>query len=183
MVSVVTSAGELQPRQVIFATGLPPRLTGLEGFRLPASEVKGHMLCTAPTPLTVPDSVRDADIARVIDDGRVLMGGTLDVGDDERVLRPDVTARMRRELVAAWPALQDVAVDYTWACFRPVHPDHLPVVDRLPGLSNAWLTTGHYKTGILMAAATGEALAAWVSTGSPPPEVAPFHLSRPGLRD
>jgi glycine/D-amino acid oxidase-like deaminating enzyme len=180
---VHTSAGEFRPRQVVFATGLPPRLAGLEHLRLPASEVKGHMLCTAPTQLSMPAAVRDADIARVIDDGRILMGGTLDVGDDERVLRPEVSERMWRELVSAWPAIEQVSVEYAWACFRPAHADHLPVIDQVPGLSNAWLSTGQYKTGILMAAATGEALAAWLSTGSAPPGVAPFRLSRHSLRD
>jgi glycine/D-amino acid oxidase-like deaminating enzyme len=180
--AVNTSAGEFRPRRVVFATGMPPRLVGLENFTLPASEVKGHMLCTAPTKLSTPAAVSDADMARVIDDGRVLVGGTLDVGDDERILRPEVSQRMWRELVSAWPALEQVAVDYTWACFRPAHPDHLPVIDQLPGLSNAWLTTGQYKTGILMAAATGQALAEWLSTGAAPAEVRPFSLSRPTLR-
>jgi glycine/D-amino acid oxidase-like deaminating enzyme len=52
------------------------------------------------------------------------------------------------------------------------------VIDRLPGLANAWLTSGHYKTGILMAPATGRALAQWLASGSPPPEVLPFTLAR-----
>jgi glycine oxidase len=181
LASVSTSAGAFRPRQVVFATGMPPRIDGLE-LKLPASEVKGHMLCTAPTQLAPPDGVRSADIARVIDDGRVLMGGTLDIGDEERVVRPEVTQRMWRELLAAWPALEDVSLEYTWACFRPAHPDHLPVIDRLPGLSNAWISTGQYKTGMLMAPATGQALAEWLTTGAPPPEVAPFGISRDTLR-
>ncbi|MBV9596599.1 MAG: FAD-binding oxidoreductase [Chloroflexi bacterium] len=179
--TVSTSAGEFRPRQVVFATGLPPGLAGLD-LNLPASEVKGHMLCTAPTRLRLPAAVREADIARVIDDGRVLMGGTLDVGDAQRVVRPEVTERMWRELISAWSALESVSVEYRWACFRPAHPDHLPVIDRLPGLSNAWLSTGQYKTGILMAVETGQALAEWLQTGTAPPEVKPFALSRDTLR-
>ncbi|HEY2593203.1 MAG TPA: FAD-binding oxidoreductase [Chloroflexota bacterium] len=179
--TVFTSAGEFRPRNVVFATGMPPRVAGLD-LSLPSLEVKGHMLCSAPTRLPLPDAVRDADVARVIDDGRVLMGGTLDVGDDERIVRTEVTQRMWAELVAAWPALEGVGLEFAWACFRPAHPDHLPVIDQVPGLANAWLSTGQYKTGILMAAATGAALAAWLRTGSPPPEVRPFSLSRPTLR-
>jgi glycine oxidase len=178
---VETSAGEFRPRHVVLATGMPPRIDGL-AVSLPSLEVKGHMLCTAPTRLTVPDSVREADLARVIDDGRVLMGGTLDIGDNERVVRPDVTAHMWRELLEAWPALSDVALEYAWACFRPAHPDHLPVIDRVAGLANVWLSTGQYKTGILMAAATGRALAEWIAYGAAPGWVAPFSLSRHGLQ-
>lgn len=181
LTAVATSAGDFQPRHVVLATGMPPRIHGLE-LSLPALEVKGHMLCTVPTRLSLPDAVRDADLARVLDDGRVLMGGTLDVGDDERVLRPEVTERMWRELLAAWPELEDVPLEYAWACFRPAHADHLPVIDQVPGLANVWLSTGQYKTGILMAAATGAALAEWIARGMAPGWVAPFALSRATLR-
>jgi glycine/D-amino acid oxidase-like deaminating enzyme len=179
--TVLTTAGEFRPRQVVFATGMPPRMPGLD-LALPASEVKGHMLCTASTTFEPPRAVRDADLARVIDDGRVLMGGTLDVADTERVVRPQVTERMWHELVSAWPALADVRLEYTWACFRPAHPDHLPVIDRFPGLSNAWLSSGQYKTGILMGALTGQLLADWLRTAAAPPGVAPFSLARATLR-
>jgi glycine/D-amino acid oxidase-like deaminating enzyme len=171
--TVQTTVGEFHPNRVVFATGIPPRISGLD---VPAFEVKGHMLCSAATGLKPPQEL--ADLATVIEDGRLLMGGTLDVDDETRVVRPEVTARMWSELVAAWPLAGDLAVEYTWACFRPAHADHLPVIDRVPGLSNAWLTSGHYKTGILAAPATGRALAAWLTSGSPPSEVAPFALSR-----
>jgi glycine oxidase len=173
--SLQTSAGAFRPRQVVFATGLPPHLDGLS-VGVPASEVKGHMLASASTSLGPPAALIDS--ARPIDDGRILLGGTLDTGDTERVVRSEVIARMWQELAAVWPPAADIAVEYRWACFRPAHPDHLPVIDRLPGLSNAWLTTGHYKTGIVVAPATGRALAAWMASGSPPPEVAPFKLDR-----
>ena len=45
---VTTSAGALEPATVVFATGNPPRLAGLE-LDLPADFVKGHMLATQPT--------------------------------------------------------------------------------------------------------------------------------------
>jgi glycine/D-amino acid oxidase-like deaminating enzyme len=171
--TVRTSAGPFRPRNVVFATGVSPELPGLPV--VPSSEVKGHMLCTAPTDLT---RVGDSDLARLIEDGRLLMGGTLDVGDAERVVRPEVVASMLSELRAAWPEAH-LEVDDAWACFRPAHPDFLPVIDRVPGLSNAWLTSGHYKTGILMAPASGYAIAHWLSTGSPPAWVAPFSAVRP----
>jgi glycine/D-amino acid oxidase-like deaminating enzyme len=173
--TVHTSIGEFRPANVVFATGLPPRLDGLT-LEVPASEVKGHMLASHPTSMAPPEVV--ADIAKVIEDGRLLIGGTLDLGDQERVVRDEVVDRMWAEMVALWPAARDIGVGYRWACFRPAHPDRLPVIDRLPSLSNAWLTSGHYKTGILNAAATGRALAAWMRTGDRPPEVAAFGLAR-----
>lgn len=174
--AVQTSHGVFRPRRVVFATGLGPRLDGLD-LDVPSFEVKGHMLCSAPTALQPPRDV--SDLVTVIEGGRLLLGGTLDVGDTERVVRPEVADGLWHELVGAWPAAAEIPIDYRWACFRPAHPDHLPIVDRLPGLDNAWFTSGHYKTGILCAPGTARALATWITSGAPPPEIAPFRLARP----
>jgi glycine/D-amino acid oxidase-like deaminating enzyme len=173
--SVQTTAGEFQPGAVVFATGTPPRLEGLE-LDLPWNEIKGHMLVSEPTSLSLPDSVRG--VATSIEDGRILIGGTLDHGDHERVVRPEVIASMWAEFESAWPAARGVRISHQWACFRPAHPDLLPVIDRIPSLSNAWLTSGHYKTGIMMAPATGRALADWIRTGQRPAEIAAMGIDR-----
>jgi glycine/D-amino acid oxidase-like deaminating enzyme len=173
--AVLTSAGEFRPRVVVFATGTPPRLEGLQ-FDLPASEVKGHIAVSEPTELSCGQTL--VDVARVIEDGRILVGGTLDIGDDERVVRPEVADALWAEFAEIWPEAHNIAVEYRWACFRPAHPDRMPVIDRVPGLSNAWFTSGHYKTGILLAPATGRALAEWITTGSRPAAVVPFSMAR-----
>jgi glycine/D-amino acid oxidase-like deaminating enzyme len=85
---------------------------------------------------------------------------------------------MWRDLETAWPVVQGIQISHQWACFRPAHPDRLPVIDRVEGVDNAWLTSGHYKTGILMAPATGQALASWISTGQRPRNVATFSADR-----
>ncbi len=173
--AVVTSAGEFTPRNVIFATGLPPRVDGL-ALDVPSTEVKGHMVVTAPAPLRR----TEPDLARAIDDaGRLLIGGSLDVGDSSRVVRADVIASLIAEVETAWPEVAGrLTPEYTWACFRPAHPDHMPVIDRVPGLENAWFTSGHYKTGILVAPATGRALAEWLRSGTSPGAVRPFNVAR-----
>jgi glycine/D-amino acid oxidase-like deaminating enzyme len=50
------------------------------------------------------------------------------------------------------------------ARFRPATGDGQPVIDRVPGLDNAWVSAGHDGTGLLMAPATGQALATWITT-------------------
>jgi glycine oxidase len=167
--AVQTTAGEFQPGAVVFATGTPPRLAGVE-LHVPWHEVKGHMLASEPTTLTMPSAAAAQGLVTSIDEGRLLIGGTLDIGDDERVVRPEVIAAMWADLESRWPAARGIRVSHGWACFRPAHPDLLPVIDRVPGLDNAWLTSGHYKTGILMAPATGRALAHWIETGQRPAE-------------
>ena len=78
---------------------------------------------------------------------------------------------MWAELASAWPVVRGLKVAHQWACFRPAHPDYVPVIDRVPGVSNAWLTSGHYKTGILLAPATGIALAEWIASGERPARI------------
>jgi glycine/D-amino acid oxidase-like deaminating enzyme len=89
---------------------------------------------------------------------------------------------MRRDLQVRLPEAASLRVTNQWCCFRPHHPDSLPVLDRVPGLRNAWLTSGHYKTGILMAPVTGHILATWLASGEQPAEALRLSLDRPGLR-
>src|SRR6266567_1820947 len=51
--SVTTSAGEISPGAVVFATGQPPVLDGLE-LDIPSDRVKGHLVVTAPSEVHLP---------------------------------------------------------------------------------------------------------------------------------
>jgi glycine oxidase len=131
---------------------------------------------TEPVPITLPGMV--APLATQLEDGRLLAGGTLDIGDATAGVRTDVTDRIRAELAAALPLLARVRLTHRWCCWRPRHPDGLPVIDRLPGLGNAWITSGHYRTGILMGPATGSALARWIASGQRPAHTEPWAIHR-----
>jgi glycine oxidase len=171
--AVATPAGDITPGAVVFATGLPPDLDGLE-LRLPASTVKGHLLVTEPVPLRLPGTV--AQLGTQLEDGSLLSGGTLDTTDTSPEVNEAVIGRIRRDLAATVPALAGVRVTHRWCCWRPRHPDGLAVIDRVPGLANAWLTSGHYRTGILMAPAAGAALAQWIATGQPATTLRPWQI-------
>jgi glycine oxidase len=183
VVSVATSAGDVQPGAVVFATGQPPVLDGLP-LRIPSERVKGHLLVTEPTPIALPGIV--APVATQIESARLLAGGTLDVGDEGPGIQREIIESIMSDLVAALPAAEGLGVDYQWCCFRPRHPDGRPVIDQVPGLSNAWLTSGHFRTGILNAPATAAVLARWITAGQPPAEPGTWSATRfeglPGTR-
>jgi glycine oxidase len=172
---VVTSAGTVSPGAVVFATGWPPVLDGL-AVDIPADRVKGHLLVTEPTPVRLPGIV--APVATQIEDGRLLAGGTFDVGDETPAVQPEVIEAIMDSLAAVLPELRGLGVAWQWCCFRPRHPDRRPVIDRVPGLANAWLTSGHFRTGILNAPATAAVLARWISAGEPPAEPGTWSASR-----
>lgn len=173
--AVSTSAGEISLGVVVFATGTPPSLPGLD-LEIPFGQLKGHIVTTEPAPTQLPGAV--APIATQLDDGRLLAGDTVDTGDDSPDIRPEIIAAIQSDLAAAMPALQGLALSHQWTCFRPYHPDSLPVVDRVPGVIDTWVTSGHFRQGILMAPATGRALAEWIASGQQPSAVASLGIGR-----
>ena len=111
LVSVTTTSGEITPGAVVFATGLPPLLDGLP-LDLPASQVKGHLLATEPTPLRLPGTV--APIATQLEDGRLLVGGTFDADDETPKVRPEVIESVLEGLYATLPAVRGLKAAYQW---------------------------------------------------------------------
>jgi glycine oxidase len=175
IVSVGTSAGDISPGVVVFATGRPPVLDGLP-LHIPSDRVKGHLLVTEPTGIKLPGIV--APLATQIEDGQLLAGGTFDLGDESPAVQPEVIDGIVAGLGAVLPSLTGVGVAYQWCCFRPRHPDRRPVIDMVPGLANAWLTSGHYRTGILNAPVTGAVLSRWIAAGVPPVEARSWSATR-----
>ena len=173
--SVSTTAGTFTPGAVVFATGTPPKVDGLD-LAIPYDTVKGHLMVTKPTDVRLPAMV--APIGVPLQDGRILVGGTLDIDDVNPDVRPEVINSLLSSLVTFLPSLAGIAAENSWTCFRPHHPDDLPVIDRLPDVTNGWITSGHYRTGILMAPATADLLANWISTQHPPPQALPWSTKR-----
>jgi glycine/D-amino acid oxidase-like deaminating enzyme len=175
IVRVRTTAGELHPGVVVFATGLAPQ----PWVRVPQRLVKGHLVATEPVEFRLGCGVHSPGLGvGSMADGGLLVGGTRDEGDRSPQVRPEVVQGIRRRLGELLPAAAQVRVRYQWCCFRPATTDGQPVIDQVPDLDNAWVSAGHDGTGLLMAPATGQALATWIATSWQPQEVASFGLSR-----
>jgi glycine/D-amino acid oxidase-like deaminating enzyme len=179
--AVRTSHGDFHPGAIVFATGLAPSLPELAALTVPQRWVKGHLVATEPAPFRLRTAVAALEgLVLQLSSGEIIAGGTLDEGDDDPVVREDVIDLIRNSLAALLPRTADLAVQNAWCCFRPATADEQPVIDRLPGLDNAWVTCGHFRTGILMAAATGDALSRWIADGRRPDGIGDFGLARFG---
>jgi glycine oxidase len=91
-------------------------------------------------------------------DGRVLCGSTLEfVGFRREVTAGGVHAILSAALSLV-PSLAQAPLASTWSSFRPHLGEHAPLMgdSPLPGL---FLATGHHRNGILLAKATGDAVA------------------------
>jgi glycine/D-amino acid oxidase-like deaminating enzyme len=62
-------------------------------------------------------------------------------------------------------ALAAAPITRRQACYRPVTDDGLPLIGRIPGVTGAYVATGHGPWGMLNAPATGRALAELITEG------------------
>jgi glycine oxidase len=172
--AVHTNVGDFQPGVVVMATGLvPPPWSRLVRQRW----VKGHLLAIAPGPWRL-GSVVSSDVGggKPLPGGGILCGGSFDDGDDSPDPRAETVPVLLEGLHRLVPATRQASISHHWCCFRPLVDGRQPVIDRIPGTANGWLSAGHFTTGVLMAAAAGQALASWMLSGRRPPEVATFTL-------
>lgn len=83
------------------------------------------------------------------------------------------------EGAALYPDLRGVAVASAAAeCAESLTDDMLPIIDRVPGLANAWVATGWSGHGFAIGPAVGAALAEWVVTGKVPTTLSPVAAGR-----
>jgi D-amino-acid dehydrogenase len=65
-----------------------------------------------------------------------------------------------------------------WCGWRPMTPDDLPLIGRVPGNNNLWLATGHGMMGMGMSAGTGRLVADLVCGREPAIDPAPYAPAR-----
>lgn len=181
IVGVRTSRGTVQPETVVFATGVSPP----QAPNVCPDSVKGHLIATEAASFVLPELMTDGEILVVQvpatpersggANGRLVAGGTKDRDDTTDDVDDAVVARIQRRMCELVPQADGLSRTHAWCCFRPCASDELPVIDRVPGLSNAWMVAGLFSTGILMAPIIGLSVARWIGGGPP---VAGFGLDR-----
>ena len=65
-----------------------------------------------------------------------------------------------------------------WWGWRPMTPDGLPLIGRIPTFDNVFLAAGHGMLGVSMSPATGKLVAELVTGQSPHLDPAPYDVSR-----
>lgn len=175
---VTTTAGDIEPGAVVFATGTSGVIDTEQSF------VKGHLIATEPAPFALGEIVATVDsgfLCLQLPSGRIVAGGTKEPDDDTNDVIDDTVERIRTTLVEMLPQARDLAISHRWCCFRPKTSGELPLIDRVS--DRALVAAGFYSTGILMAPVVGAAIASWVH-GDAPAGIGAFAVRRKasGLR-
>ena len=91
-------------------------------------------------------------------DGSVVVGATVEeVGFDDRVTAGNVHSILGLG-AALVPSLRDADINWGLAGLRPGSADAMPVIGPLPQYDNVYMASGHFRNGILLSLATGEAI-------------------------
>jgi len=176
---VLDDGNELRAENVVVAAGSWTSL--IDGLGLPPGKVipaRGQIIeLELPAPALSHVVFGPGAYLVPRDDGRLLIGSTLEFVGYER----EVTAGAVRDLLthatALVPSLERAALRDTWSNFRPYTKDELPLLGRtqIPGL---FLSTGHYRNGILLAPISAEIVRAAVLGQRAPLAIEAFRPER-----
>ena len=156
------------------------QLSKLFGANLPIRPGKGYSIEVAPYPLRSATNLYDAKVALTPFKDRFRLAGTMEFGGlDENVNKVRVEAILKAP--ASWlrdfetPKLEDVTPR---AGMRPMSPDGLAVMGRLPRLSNAYVATAHGMMGVTLAPGTARVMTELIANDVESPILKPFSPAR-----
>ncbi|MHB1936875.1 MAG: glycine oxidase ThiO [Acidobacteriaceae bacterium] len=176
-----TDQGERPVDRCVIAAGAwSAELLASIGIRLPIGPVKGQMLMIRGQPQDVRHMIQDGPcylVPRL--DGRILVGSTLepDAGFDLAVT-PAAKTTLHRAAIRMVPALAARSVEAQWAGIRPGSPNGIPFIGSHPAANGLFVCTGHFRNGILLAAASARLIADVMLGRRPALEVAPYSPGR-----
>ena len=165
--NVLLDDGEIQCGQVVLAMG--PWSRQAESWLntyIPVDPLKGEILrMRLPGDPLEHDVSGDGASIYSKPDGLAWCGTTEDWRGYDRQPLPETRDRILAGIKRIVPAIAEAELVMHTACLRPVTPDWLPIIGRVPGCENAWLATGAGKKGILLAPGFGKAVADLISQG------------------
>ena len=149
------------------------------GLRVPLLPGKGYSFVLRPARMPGrPLFLSDVHVVATPMGERLRIAGTMEFdGTTDRFnpRRIDTIVRGVREML---PALDLAARTEEWVGPRPMTPDGLPLVGRLPAHPRVVIASGHNMLGITLGPVTGRAVAAIVGDADPGIDLAPFAPER-----
>ncbi|HJZ70030.1 MAG TPA: glycine oxidase ThiO [Blastocatellia bacterium] len=110
-------------------------------------------------------------------DGRVLIGATVEYAGFEKAVTAEGISHLLTAAIEVVPQLKEFEIVESWSGLRPDTIDHLPIIGT-SGIENLWLSTGHFRNGILLAPITAAMIAMSVEQGRVSDLLTPFGIER-----
>jgi glycine oxidase len=177
---VITGQGVIKAGQVCIASGAwSGTLLQKLGITLGVIPIRGQIVLfksDRPVLRTIVNEGPRYLVPR--DDGRLLAGSTEEeAGFDKRTTEEGISdlVAFARSLV---PALASAQIERTWAGLRPASFDGFPYLGTIPGYDNAFVATGHFRSGLYLSPATAMVMAELMCGERPSVDLGPFAVGR-----
>lgn len=181
--ALATTAGPMDADAVVLAAGAETgSLAAKAGCAIPLTAGKGYSV-TVDDPrrqLRQPLFLGDDKVGATPFDGALRFFGTMELSGINRRLDPRRVRAIRRAVVRGVNIPEAESGGREWVGMRPMVPDTLPVVGKLPSRNNVYVSTGHQMLGVTLSASTGWAMAQLVVEGGSELDLAPFAPDRFG---
>ena len=168
MRAIVTSRGDLEVDAVVLAAGAQTgTLARMAGWRIPLTAGKGYSV-TIERParqLRQPLYLGDARVGMTPFKGALRLGGTMELSGVNRRMDTARVRALRRAVSREVDIPEAREGGRAWVGMRPMVPDTLPVIGRLPSCENVYVNTGHQMLGVTLAPGSGWALAGLMVAG------------------
>jgi D-amino-acid dehydrogenase len=110
--------------------------------------------------------------------GALRIAGTMELSGINLRLDGRRVAALVRGAESCVPGVSEGASRREWVGMRPITPDGLPILGRLPTTDNVYVATGHQMLGVTLAPATGRVMAELILEGGSSVDLAPFAVER-----
>ncbi len=111
-------------------------------------------------------------------DGRILAGSTMEEAGFDKTVTLSGLTKITRAAFEMAPQLSDLPFREAWAGLRPATRDFLPVLGSSPSLPSLFYAIGHFRSGILLSAITGEIVTDLIQARTPTIDLGPFSPTR-----
>ncbi|WP_428101276.1 NAD(P)/FAD-dependent oxidoreductase [Candidatus Rariloculus sp.] len=166
--AIVTSKGDLDVDAVVLAAGAHTgTLSRMAGWPIPLTAGKGYSVTIEQptTQLRQPLYLGGVKIGLSPFNGTLRFVGTMELSGINRRMDAARIRSLRRQVSLAVDIPEASEGGRAWVGMRPIVPDSLPVIGKLPSRENAYVNTGHQMLGITLAPSSACALAGLMLEG------------------
>lgn len=177
---VLNDGSQIEADAVVNAAGAwASQIRGAEADGVNLFPIRGQIVCFEALPTMLPVglfSLRGYVVPRR--DGRLLSGSTRERAGFSKYVTVEGMARITRGVRDLLPGLADLRFHQAWAGLRPAVEDLLPVLGPSPNVPGLYYATGHFRSGVLLSAITGQIVAALLAGTRPRFDIGPFSAAR-----
>ena len=179
-----TSRGELRAEKLVNAGGgWSSGVCRMMGVNIPTRPVRHQIMAGEPlAPFLKPMVVTLRDGFYMSQGPRgELIGGISESephGSDPGKSSAAFCEQFSSRVVSLFPMLSSARMMRQWAGFYDMSPDANPILDRMPGVENAFVACGYSGHGFMISPAVGEFMSCLVTGKKPPFPTEPYGLSR-----